>query len=428
MVSALVASFIGGQPARDVTTNMIYLLAKPYHNTQATARPNVVQAFLEALAGCKPIPRLPPQLLRYLGQTYGAWHSAIALLEENVLKGVEVEACIFDHSMGVEIGAFNALAELYSTLGEEAYHLGLWKRHCQYTETHIALSYEQLGDWLSAQSMYEKAQSKARTGVLPFSEIEYSLWENRWIESTKRLQSWDMLDDLGKQEALPELELESAWRLWDWSSEQLAISKSLEIHADSEFSSGTRHKFYDSYLKLASCMSDKNKLTEFQSACEACIQTALKQWHDLPHVGMQAHLEMLHQFQLFTELHDAKNIYSSLANTRLDNLESQSDDLKSVMQTWRERLPSNNDPIYIWSDLVAWRQHIFKAINEVYIPFIPRLGELAGIGVAFRGELMHTHVWKGRAIVLVPSGCTLRMPIGTRLVYFYQLMQLASLR
>ncbi|KAJ1922206.1 transcription-associated protein 1 [Mycoemilia scoparia] len=362
----------GTDSQHDIATNLIYLLAKPYHSAQTAERPNIVQAFLEAIAACDPIPRLPPQLLRYLGQTYGVWHATIALLEENVLKGIEVEACTFDHSMGVETGAFNALSDLYTSLGEESYNLGLWKRHCQYFETHVALSYEQLGDWQSAQNMYEKAQSKARTGVLPFSETEYSLWENRWIESTKRLQSWDMLEDLGKQEALPELELEAAWRLWDWPTASTAISLLLSS-CSTEFSSGTRYMIYNAYLKLAESVGDKSKATEFQSICESGIHAALKQWHDLPSVGTQAHLEILHQFQLFTELQDANSIYSSLASTKLDNLETRSEDLKSVMLTWRERLPSNNDPIYIWSDLVAWRQHIFKAINEVYIPFIQKI-------------------------------------------------------
>jgi transformation/transcription domain-associated protein len=41
-----------------------------------------------------------------------------------------------------------------------------------------------------------------------------------------------------------------------------------------------------------------------------------------------------------------------------------------VLQAWRERLPNLHDDITIWSDLVAWRQNVFNAINNAYIPLI----------------------------------------------------------
>ncbi|KAF9230624.1 FAT domain-containing protein [Melanogaster broomeanus] len=41
-----------------------------------------------------------------------------------------------------------------------------------------------------------------------------------------------------------------------------------------------------------------------------------------------------------------------------------------VLQAWRERLPNLQDDISIWSDLVAWRQNVFNAINKAYIPLI----------------------------------------------------------
>ena len=135
-------------------------------------------------------------------------HSAIALLEENVLKGVDEWTRIFDHSMGVGIGAFNALAELYSTLGEEAYHLGLWKwiANTQRLISRFPTSSLETG---SAHRARMRKLSPKREPVsfhsprlsIPYGETAGSSPQKRF------LQSWDMLDDLGKQEALPELEL-----------------------------------------------------------------------------------------------------------------------------------------------------------------------------------------------------------------------------
>ncbi|KAJ2355840.1 transcription-associated protein 1, partial [Coemansia sp. RSA 2618] len=211
---------LSGKERHDLTSGLIRLLAKPYHLSQTTARPNVIQAILDAFCACNPAPRLPPQLLRYLGQTYSAWYSALTLLEHKILDRREIESAIFDRAMGVELGAFDALSELYTSLAASHYFYGVWKRHCQYKESHIALAYEQLDDWANAQAAYERAQTKARAGVLPFSESEYCLWESRWVETTKRLQNWDMLLDLGLHESLPEIELEAGWRTWDWGERQ----------------------------------------------------------------------------------------------------------------------------------------------------------------------------------------------------------------
>ncbi|KAJ2318100.1 transcription-associated protein 1, partial [Coemansia sp. RSA 2681] len=128
---------LGSKERHDLTSGLIRLLAKPYHQSQTAMRPNVIQAILDALSACAPAPRLPPQLLRYLGQTYGAWYSSLTLLEQKILDRREVESAIFDRAMGVELGAFDALSELYSSLSASHYFYGAWKRHCQYKESHI---------------------------------------------------------------------------------------------------------------------------------------------------------------------------------------------------------------------------------------------------------------------------------------------------
>ncbi|KAJ2613804.1 transcription-associated protein 1 [Coemansia sp. RSA 1365] len=369
---------LGSKERHDLNSGIIRLLAKPYHQSQTAVRPNVIQAILEGFCACDPMPRLPPQLLRYLGQSYSAWYSSLALLERKLLDRREVESVIFERTMGVELGAFDALTELYTSLSANHYFYGAWKRHCQYWESHIALAYEQLDDWANAQAAYERAQTKARAGYLPFSESEYCLWETRWVESTKRLQSWDMLLDLGLHESLPEIELEAGWRVWDWNERQTQALQLIKA-TTSEFSSSPRAKFYETYLTLIKTGTERTKSADFQRMCKEGIKSCLQQWNELPPIGTPAHLEVLHLFQLMVELGDASNIYTSLATTKAENLESKSGDLKSVLQTWRERLPNNSDPINIWSDLVAWRQHIFKAINDVYVPFITQQSAAASV-------------------------------------------------
>lgn len=64
---------------------MITLLSKDYHSKQRDKRPNVVQALLEGLSLSQPQPKIPSELIKFLGKTYNAWHTAISLLESHVM-------------------------------------------------------------------------------------------------------------------------------------------------------------------------------------------------------------------------------------------------------------------------------------------------------------------------------------------------------
>ena len=80
---------------------IVSLLSKDYHIVQAPLRPNVIQALLEALINSQPLPKLPMELIKYLGKTYNAWHVTIKLLESYLPRVEDKDRCL------------DALAELY---------------------------------------------------------------------------------------------------------------------------------------------------------------------------------------------------------------------------------------------------------------------------------------------------------------------------
>ena len=43
------------------------------------------QALLEGISLSQPQPKIPSELIRFLGKTYSAWHIAIPLLESHVM-------------------------------------------------------------------------------------------------------------------------------------------------------------------------------------------------------------------------------------------------------------------------------------------------------------------------------------------------------
>ncbi|KAF7789373.1 hypothetical protein EIP86_000317 [Pleurotus ostreatoroseus] len=344
----------------DITLHMITLLGKDYHINQAELRPNVVQTLLAGVYACNPPMTLPPHLVKYLAKNYGAWHVAMQILEDSVDYVREDELIVRDT-------VYDALAETYAELAEDDLFYGLWRRRSHYSETNLAIAFEQCGMWELAANMYETAQGRARTGVIPFSEPEYCLWEDHWVLASEKLQQWDTLYELGRSENNHELMLESAWRIKDWADNRDALEEQV---AQLPEAATPRRRVYEAFIALLKLPAAVDKNTEFTRILEDAMQLSLRKWVSLPQHMSAAHVPLLQHFQQFVELQEAVQIFGSLSTTTAQNLEKKSADLKMVLQAWRERLPDLCDDIGVWSDLVAWRQNVFNAINKAYIPLI----------------------------------------------------------
>ncbi|TEB09323.1 hypothetical protein FA13DRAFT_1806650 [Coprinellus micaceus] len=96
------------------------------------------------------------------------------------------------------------------------------------------------------------------------------------------------------------------------------------------------------------------KNVDFTRYLEDAMQLSLRKWTGLPQHFSIAHIPLLQHFQQFVELQEAVQIFGSLSQTTAQNLEKKSSELKMVLQ----------------ADLVAWRQNVFNAINQAYMPLI----------------------------------------------------------
>ncbi|KAG8865354.1 hypothetical protein FRB96_000244 [Tulasnella sp. 330] len=348
---------------QDVTRSMVALLSKDYHIRQIDTRINIIQSFLTAISACSPPMSLPPYLVKYLGKTYNAWHVALEMLQGN-LESIREDDASRD-------ATYDALAELYSELSEDDMFYGLWRRRSMFNDTNVGISFEQCGMYAVAQTQYELAQMKVRSGTMAFNESEHCLWEDHWILTAQKLQQWDILMDLARAEENADLLLECAWRTSDWNVDRDLIERALLSVAEIPT---PRRRVFESYTTLV--RSHANGVAEkadFLRLCDEAMQLALRKWISLPGVVSMAHVPILQLFQQFVELHEASAIFTALENTNAQNLEKKSSELKGVLQAWRERLPNLWDDISIWSDLVAWRQHVFTAINNTYLPLIPQI-------------------------------------------------------
>jgi transformation/transcription domain-associated protein len=371
----------------DIAKVMTLLLSKDYHAKQAERRPNVIQALLTGIANASPAIQLPCHLVKYLGKTHNCWHTAIEILQRQTMTGR-----LTDTTREEQVNqqrALDALGDMYTALNETDMMYGLWRRRSVYSETNMTVSSEQCGMWQQAQDMYETIQIKARGGVLPFTESESMFWEDHWILCTQKLQQWDVLSDLAKHDNNTNLLLECSWRLSDWTADREQLEQSL--HQVSDFPA-PRQKVFEGFLALIKSQTSQDKLPEFTRICEEGVQMALRQWHALPPMVSHSHLPLLQTFQQYLELSEASVIFKSLSSTTAQNLDQRSAELRSILGTWRERLPNMWDDINVWSDLVAWRQHIFDAINRTYLPLIPLLQPTAGQNGSSSG---HSYAYRG---------------------------------
>ncbi|KAI0129973.1 FAT domain-containing protein [Xylariales sp. AK1849] len=371
----------------DLEKGMVVLLTKDFHSRQIDKRPNVVQSLLAGAAKSWPECKIPPHVLKFEAKTYDAWYTALVQLENSVIKP-DTE------SPNVRESTLDALVELYSNLKEDDLFYGTWRRRCQFVETNSALSYEQNGMWDKAQKMYEAAQIKARTGVIPFSQGEYMLWEDHWVLCAQKLQQWEILQDFAKHENLQDLLLECAWRnieMWQNQDHRESLDHLIKGVMDAPTA---RRAFFQGFMSLLKLHNNKtpDSQSEFNRVCDEAIQLSIRKWHQLPGRLTAAHIPMLHNFQQLVELHDASVICQSLASTNQANLDVKSGELKLLLGSWRDRLPNVWDDITDWQDLVTWRQHIFGLINSTYLQLLPQQGQNAnGASFAYRGY--HETAW-----------------------------------
>ncbi|KAJ9663860.1 transcription-associated protein 1 [Neophaeococcomyces mojaviensis] len=370
----------------DLEKGMVTLLTREYHQRQLNHRPNVVQALLEGCVRARPRFKIPPHVMKFLSRHYDAWYTTLVSLEESAVDPLIDTPAVRESNL-------DALVEVYAGLQEDDLFYGTWRRRCKFMETNAALSYEQHGMWDKAQQLWEAAQVKARTGVVPFSQGEYYIWEDHWMICAQKLQQWDILSEFAKHENFNDLLLEAMWRNIDaWANEEHRLSLNNMIKSVSD-SPTPRRTFFQAFMALLQYNNKQIPRVEFQHVCDEATQLSIRKWHQLPKRLTNAHVPILQNFQQLVELHDASIICDSLMSTNERNLDSKSQEVKLLLQAWRDRLPNIWDDINAWQDLVTWRQHVFQLVNSTYLPLIPQQAgaNVGNSSYAFRGY--HETAW-----------------------------------
>lgn len=189
-----------------------------------------------------------------------------------------------------------------------------------------------------------------------------------------KLQQWDILNDLARHENHPDIMIESAWRLVDSAVDRDQVLQSIRMIPDEP-----HYKAIEAFYLLPDIYTESTR-NQFHKICEDGLKLALNRWHSLPPIVSRHHDSTLHLFQQLVELQEAFQIHTYLYDTNATNFDVRHQEVKSYLQSWRERLPNPWDDINLWSDLVSWRQLVFHSINRIYLSLAPMLSQPAANG------------------------------------------------
>ncbi|KAM7371044.1 hypothetical protein PAMP_010544 [Pampus punctatissimus] len=346
------------------------------HQAQRDCQPSALNCFVEAMSQCVPPIPIRPCVLKYLGKTHNLWLRSTLMLEQQAFeKGLSLhskpkQSTEFYEQESItppQQEILDSLAELYSLLQEEDMWAGLWQKRCKFPETATAIAYEQHGFFEQAQESYEKAMEKARkeherSNVPPAIFPEYQLWEDHWIRCSKELNQWEPLTEYGqsKGHSNPYLVLECAWRVSNWAAMKEALVQ-VELSCPKEMAwKVNMHRGY-----LAICHPEEQQLNFIERLVEMASSLAIREWRRLPHIVSHVHTPLLQAAQQIIELQEAAQINAGLQPANLGRNTSLHD-MKTVVKTWRNRLPIVSDDLSHWSSIFMWRQHHYQAIVTAY--------------------------------------------------------------
>jgi transformation/transcription domain-associated protein len=315
---------------------IIHLLSKEHHIRQSLLRPTVGQTLLDGISMSQPQPKIPAEMIKYMGRHFHAWHTAISMLESHV--------GLFPHDMR----CFDAVCDLYSILGEEDMKCGLWQRRASAPETSMAMAFQQHGFVPQAQSIFLEMMSRAVSGdVGGFTKSEMVLWHNQYLSCCMELNQWEVVAEYAKSVDNSALRLEASAKLYDWSYLKTMIAPNAQVEEGPEFT----------LVKAQMQMSDMT-LLDVDKMCKTALSQCITRWWQMPETSPWSYASVLHSFQRTVELMESWRVMMefSMQGGQAGHYQ----ELKDIADTWKLRTPNEWEPVHWWSDILTWRNHVYN--------------------------------------------------------------------
>lgn len=360
---------------------LVVLMTRDFQKKQFGKKPSVVRALLEGCLRCDPRPEIAPDVLKFLARTFNAWHLCIPALEQKVVSflpevsGVPVEELregrsVFEYSL-------ECLADLYKVLGEDdAYH-GVCRLYPVTQATKVILSLEQQDDWSEAQGLMRTVMTSGDSGET-MSNFEKALLEEHFLSLARKMQQWDDLDAYAGENAFWSLKMECMWQKGRFDELKKAL--------DDRWGSHDVHQ-----LKLFQITTSllQWRIKESDEYLQKAVSWLFQRWIALPEFRTSIHSTVLHNIQQLYELQESARALFELEKARAAG-QTQQRDSSAVFNQWRDRIPNEWEDISFWNEIVSWRLHFFKALNESSTPAVPACAVPRQLAVAARNEFIWT--------------------------------------
>jgi transformation/transcription domain-associated protein len=315
---------------------IIHLLSKEHHIRQSLLRPTVGQTLLDGISMSQPQPKIPAEMIKYMGRHFHAWHTAISMLESHV--------GLFPQDMR----CFDAVCDLYSILGEEDMRCGLWQRRASAPETATAMALQQHGFVPQAQGLFLEMITRGVSGdVSGFTKSEMVLWHNQYLSCCTELNQWEVVAEYAKSVDNSALRLEAAAKQYEWSYLKTMIAPNAQIEDGPEFT----------LVKAQVQMSDM-VLLDVDKLCKTALTQCITRWWQMPESSPWSYASVLHSFQRTVELMESWRVMMefSMQGGQAGHYQ----ELKDIADTWKLRTPNEWEPVQWWSDILTWRNHVYN--------------------------------------------------------------------
>ncbi|PRW20618.1 transformation transcription domain-associated [Chlorella sorokiniana] len=314
---------------------IIQLLAKEHHTRQAVSlRPTVGQTLLEGISQSQPQPKIPAEMIKYMGRHVHAWHIAISMLEGHVV--------LFPNDMR----CFDALCHLYRALAEEDMAFGLWHRRAAADDTRIALALGQHGFLVQAQLQFLELMGRGVSGgIHGITKNEMVLWHQQYLACCVELNQWDTVVEYAKVTDNCPLQIDAMVQLHDWQTLKSMVLPKAQIE-DSASATIVRAQMHLQELQVV----------DVDRICKQAMHQSVQHWWNMPEGNPWSYAPVLHAFQRVVELQESWRIMVEF-NTH-GGAGQQYQDHKEICETWKLRTPNDWEPIHWWSQLLSWRNQV----------------------------------------------------------------------
>jgi transformation/transcription domain-associated protein len=322
---------------------------------------NAVKSFLRAINLLDPLPNIDVDILISSAVNYSCWHEVRSILEKQ--HGALTNVSNKDLKR-YEDALSSSIRRCYLEIGEKDTWLSLRAEVCKLPGIQKAARHDMYSNITDALESYvhlmDIAENEMNSDSNDGFDIEQSVafLEERWVALQRESCAWNVLEEFLGEDGPFKLMIECAWKTKNWEKLRGLCSSPSAVSA---------LELGDMDVKMSEILlaiSD-GKLNEVENLHAQTAQLCLYNWQLLPplYSGCDTHCQILHMFNRLVDIRESGQIMVE-ASHHTNN--KSYPDFKSILNSWRNRLPGSHEPISYWDNIFLWRSHMFSAVETKF--------------------------------------------------------------